>query len=170
MNVLKLLRYIHAARQCFLDSIKQLPWSDVVADCGACFASIRDIFLHALDCEDKLMNYLLAGHDEEGIHALFDAGRYDNYRNLPDIETRVEEVTQNTKQFLHGLTSEELERVITLPWHADFPTKVENVLMQLIVETLCHYGELMAILWQIGDDPPFLSWINFLKRRVPSGS
>ena len=101
---------------------------------------------------------------------LFDEGRYDEYSDISRIVTRVEEVTAKTDQFLRELTPKALQRELTLPWHADFTLNVEDVLMQIAVENLYHYGELMAMLWQIGDDPPYLSWINFLKRRVPSGS
>ena len=100
------------------------------------------------------MDYILAGNDGEGIHARFEEGRYGNHRDRSGIETRVEEVTEKTERFIRGRTSEELKRVITLPWHADFPMQGENVLVQIVVENLNHFGELMAILWQIGGDPP----------------
>lgn len=160
MDAAKLIRYTHAARRRYLKTLSELPWDEVVKDKGASFSSIRDIFLHALDVEDRMINYVIPGKYEQWVQQ--DYGKFTDVRS---IEKRVDEVERKVEDYLASLTQRELDRKVTLPWRREPPLimRIEDVLVHIAIETASHMGELIAILWQIDKQPPFLSWSGFLE-------
>jgi uncharacterized damage-inducible protein DinB len=159
MDIIELLKYDHASRRRYLDALKQLPWNEVVADRGASFSSIRNIFLHALDVEDRLINYVIPERNEDWIS--YRAKGYDRFNTIGRIERRVIEVEENVQAYLEKLTPKELNRRVMLPWRKGILIRVEDVLLYLLIEDISHYGELIALFWQINVEPPFLSWHHF---------
>ncbi len=161
MDAAKLIRYTHAARRGYLKTLSELPWDDVVKDRGASFSSIRNIFLHALDVEDRLINYAIQGKSEQWVQQ--DYGKFTDMRS---VENRVNEVENKVEAYIKGLTQHELDRKITLPWRRDPPLtmRVEDVLVQISIEDASHMGELIALMWQEDRQPPFLSWSGFLEQ------
>jgi hypothetical protein len=41
--------------------------------------------------------------------------------------------------------------------------RVEDVLTNAVLECIHHFGELIALLWQIDVQPPHLGWISYLQ-------
>lgn len=160
MDAVKLIQYNHAARREYLEALKKLPWKVVVEDRGASFPSIRDIFLHALDVEDRLINYVIAGRSEEWASV-----GYEKFGDVESIERRVDGVEKKVEAYLGKLTPHELERKVLLPWRREPPLvmRVEDVLIHTCIEDISHLGELIAIFWQMEQNPPFLSWSRFLR-------
>ncbi|MFQ6074929.1 MAG: DinB family protein [Candidatus Bathyarchaeia archaeon] len=161
MDAVRLIRYTHAARRRYLKTMGELPWDEVVRDRGASFPSIRDIFLHALNAEDVLINYVIPGRYED--YARRD---YGEFVDVGGIERRVDEVERKVDAYLAGLTQDELDREVRLPWRREPPLilRVEDVLVFVAIENVSHMGELIAILWQIDREPPYLSWSRFLEQ------
>jgi uncharacterized damage-inducible protein DinB len=143
--------------------LNELSWSEVVGDRGASFPSIRDIFLHTVDMEDRTVNHTIPGISSELGH-----GPWEKFADIMSIEKRTKEVEGKTDVYLANLTQSELDRKVTIPRRtgAPFLLRVEDVLVQLVIENISHFGELIAILWQIDKQPPFLSWPNFLDHNI----
>lgn len=110
MNVIKLMQYTHVSRRRYLKALSELSWDEVVKDRGASFPSIRDIFLHALDVEDRFINYVIPGKAEKWVSQ--DSGKF---ANLRQIEERVDEVEKKADTYLATLTERELNRKVALP-------------------------------------------------------
>ena len=161
MEAAKLIEYTHAARRRYLETLKELSWEEVVKDRGASFPSLRDIFLHALNAEDMLINYIVPGKHEKW--ATPDSGKF---TSMNQVEQRVDEVEEQVKAFLANLTESELNRTVILPWRKDPPIiiRVEDVLITAAIEDASHMGELIALMWQFDRQPPFLGWSNFIEQ------
>lgn len=158
MESRKLIQYTHAVRKRYLRMISELPWDEVVKDRGASFPSIRDIFLHALDAEDLLINYIVKG--KKGKYVSHD---YEKFLDVHQIEERVGDVEKSVDAYLKRLTEKELDRKVALPWRPSFPLKVDDVLITVATEDAYHMGELNALMWQFDKEPPFLSWSAFVE-------
>ena len=107
----------------------ELPWDEVVKDRGASFPSIRDIFLHALDAEDLLINYVVQGKYEKWV-----SQGYGKFLNVHQIEGRVDDVEKNVDAYLKTLTEREFDRKVALPWRPSFPLRVDDVLFNVAIE------------------------------------
>ncbi|MDQ1280475.1 MAG: hypothetical protein QG670_1738 [Thermoproteota archaeon] len=161
LNAIRLMQYVHAARKRYLKTLNELPWDEIIKDRGASFPSIRDILLHSLDVEDRLINYVIASKAETWVSE--DFGKFST---MSGIQQRIEEVENKVEAYLAKLSKTELERKITLPWRRDSPMMlmIEDVLVQVSIENISHLGELIALMWQFDKQPPFLSWSAFLEQ------
>ncbi|MFH0897723.1 MAG: DinB family protein [Candidatus Bathyarchaeota archaeon] len=161
MNVVKLIQYTHAARRRYLKAFGELSWDEVVKDRGASYPSVRDIFLHALDVEDRFINYIIPGKTEKW--ASQDYGKFTNTRQ---IEERMDEVEKKVDEYLATLTEHELNRKIAIPWRKDPPLhlRAEDMLVNIVIEDASHMGELIALMWQFDKQPPFLGWSSFIEQ------
>jgi hypothetical protein len=74
---------------------------------------------------------------------------YDRFNTIGRIERRVIEVEENVQAYLEKLTPKELNRRVMLPWRKGILIRVEDVLLYLLIEDISHYGELIALFWQI---------------------
>ncbi|HXX88253.1 MAG TPA: DinB family protein [Candidatus Acidoferrum sp.] len=159
MESKKLIQYTHVVRRRYLKIIGELPWDEVVKDRGASFPSIRDIFLHALDAEDLLINHIVQG--KKGKWVSHDYGKF---LDMHQIEGRVDDVEKNVDAYLKTVTGSELDRKVALPWRPSFPLRVSDVLITVATEDAYHMGELNALMWQFDKEPPFLSWSAFVEQ------
>ena len=159
MDIVHLIHYTHAVRRRYLKAMNELSWDEIVKDRGASFPSIRDIFLHALNAEDRLINYVILGKSEQW--APEDFGKFVNTKK---IEERVNEVEKNVETYLEKLTKRELDRTIELPWRKGIPIRIEDVLIHIAIEDASHMGELIALMWQFDKQPPYLSWSAFIEQ------
>ena len=142
-----------------MKTLRELSWDEIVKDRGASYPSIRDIFLHALDAEDLLINYVIQGKHEKWV-----SQNYGKFLNMGQIERRVDEVEKNVDEYLKTLTKSELDRKVALPWRPSFPLRVEDVLTTTAMEDAYHMGELIALMWQFDKEPPYLSWSAFVEQ------
>jgi uncharacterized damage-inducible protein DinB len=159
MSNTRLIQYTHAVRRRYLKILGELPWGEVVKDRGASFPSIKDIFLHAVDAEDLLINHIVQGKYDKWVRQ-----DYGKFTNAHQIEERVDNVEKNVDAYLKTLTERELHRKVALPWRPSFLLTVNDVLMTLAIEDTYHMGELNALMWQFDKQPPYLSWNAFLEQ------
>jgi uncharacterized damage-inducible protein DinB len=161
MDAAKLIDYTHAARRRYLRTIRDMPWDEVVRDRGTSFSSIRDIFLHTLGMEDRLIDLAIAGKTEPWTYQ----HDYEKFMDIKAIEERVNEVEKKTKKYIEGLTPQELKKKVHMPRRTNPPIvmTVEDILLQITIEAASHMGELIAVMWQQDIQPPFLNWASFLE-------
>ncbi len=157
-----LFEYCQAVRDRYLEQLGKLPWEEVVKSRGASFDSVRDIFLHTLDAEDRLVNYVLPGKVESWV-----ARDPDGFRDMDSIRKRAEEVESRAKTYVTNLKPSDLDRKVDMP-RRGMPTvsvRVEDVLIHVALENIHHFGELIALLWQIDVEPPHMGWIVYVQTR-----
>jgi len=161
MDSRKLFEYSQALRNRYLDQIASLPWAEVVKSRGASFDSLRNILLHTIDAGDRLVNYVIPGRTKDWV-----SRNPDEFQDTDSIRKRAKEVESKTKACVANMKPEELERTVELP-RTGMPTisvRVDDVLVHAALENIHHFGELIALLWQIDVDPSHMGWIGYLQR------
>ena len=140
-----------------------LPWEEVVRGRGASFDSLRNIFLHVVDVEDRVINYVIPGRAKEWV-----SRPPEEFHDVGSIKKRVLEVEGKTNAYLAKLTPDELEKRIEFPMWGKPPVsvRVEDVLLQVVLESIHHFGELIALLWQMDVVPPHMGWINYAQDKA----
>ncbi len=160
MNVIRLLEYSQFLRHSYLDTFSKLPWDEFVKNRGASFDSLRNIFLHCVDVLDFLTNHLIQG-DTERIRVKFDA--YDNFEKIREFVDRVE---SDANEYLSKVAPVELLMNIERKFSDGtvIQVTVEDMLIELFQEETHHRGEFIALLWQMGIEPPHLGWGRYLNK------
>jgi uncharacterized damage-inducible protein DinB len=157
----KLVEYSQSLRNRYLERLAELPWDEVVKSRGASFDSLRNIFLHTLDAEDRLINYAIPGRMKDWV-----SRNPDEFQDLDSVRKRVKEVESKTKAYLSKMTLGELERKVEFsrPGMPSMIVRIDDVLIHLALENAHHFGELIALLWQIDIEPPHMGWITYIQQ------
>jgi uncharacterized damage-inducible protein DinB len=158
MEIRDLIGYNHTVRRLYLDSLAKLPWSEVVKPRCASFDCMRDVFLHLTLVEDRWVNYIIPDRFGLWVDPVFD--QFKDLESLKKYALIVEEKTQN---YLQTLIPQELNREIEVPWgEKPYPRlRVEDVLTHIVMEVMVHYGELSALLWQMGEEAPYRAYWRY---------
>ena len=158
MQATNLIRYNHLVRGLYFDSMAKLPWSDVIANKSLSFDSMRNVFLHLTLVEDRWINYIIPGRFKKWVDLNFDA-----FVDIDSLRGYMQRVKDSTEAYLKELSAEELNRQIAVPW-GDKPyseVSIETVLTHMVIEDMIHYGELSAVLWQMGLEPPYTGFWRY---------
>ena len=161
MDPRTLLEYSHALRNRYLEQLATLPWEEVVKGRGASFDSLRNILLHTLDAEDRMVNYVIPSRVKDWV-----SRSPDDFQDIASIRKRVKEVESKTNVYVAKITPAELERKVEFsrPGMPPLTVRVEDILIHVVLENIHHFGELIALLWQIDVEPPHMGWITYLQR------
>jgi uncharacterized damage-inducible protein DinB len=156
-----LVEYSHAVRNRYVEQFVTLPWEEVVKSRGASFDSLRNVLLHTVDAEDRLVNYVIPGRVKDWV-----SRSPDDFGDMTSVRKRVKDVESKTVVYLAKLTSAELERRVEIsrPGTPPLSVRVEDVLVHVVLENVHHFGELIALLWQIDVEPPHMGWIAYVQR------
>ena len=158
MQVTDLIRYNHTVRGLYFDAMAKLPWAEVVADKGLSFDSVRNVFLHLTLVEDRWINYIIPHRFKEWVNSDFDA-----FKDIDSLRKYMSSVQEKTEVYLGGLSAEELNRQIIVPW-GDKPysrVSIETILAHMVMEDMIHYGELSAALWQMDREAPYKAFWRY---------
>ena len=153
VDVKELLDYNHILRHRYFESLAKLPWNEFTKNREASFNSIRNIFVHTLGAIDHWLDFLEKKH-------LRSEKKFDEYRTFDDVRAYMERVERRMTDYLHSLSSEGLEKTYTITdeSHKTVRMKTEDILIHVFEEEVHHRGELIALLWQMGIDPPDMGW------------
>jgi len=156
-----LLEYSHTLRNRYLELFATLTWEEVVKSRGASFDSLRNILLHTLDAEDRMINYVIPGRTKDWV-----SRSPDEFHDIDSIKKRAKEVESRTKGYISKMTTADLERKLeySRPGMPPVQVRVEDILIHVIFENVHHFGELIALLWQIDVEPPHMGWIVYLQK------
>jgi uncharacterized damage-inducible protein DinB len=158
MQVIDLIRYNHVVRGLYFDSMTKLPWSELIANKGLSFDSMRNVFLHLTLVEDRWISYIIPGRFKD-----WGDPDFSGFKNMDSIKDYTLCVKENTENYLAKLSPKELNRQIEVPW-GDKPyseVSVETVLTHMVIEDMIHYGELSAVLWQMGLEAPYMGFWRY---------
>jgi len=158
MDALDLVRYNHVVRGLYFETMMKLPWKEIVKPRGASFDSLRNVFLHLTIIEDRWINYIIPDRFKD-----WKDQNFNDYKNIAQLREFMVRVHGSTENYLKKLTPEELNRQIVIPWGdtPDTRVSIDTALSQIVIEDLIHYGELSALLWQMGMEAPYLGFWRY---------
>ena len=156
-----LLEYSHALRNRYLEQFATLPWEEVAKSRGASFDSLRNILLHTIDAEDRMVNYAIPGHLKDWV-----SRSPEDFQDMASVRKRMKEVESKTNAYVAKITPAELGRKVdySRPGMPPLTVRVEDILIHVALESIHHFGELIALLWQIDVEPPHMGWIAYVQR------
>lgn len=141
-------------RKRYFDFISKRPEKVIAKDKGASFPSILDITAHILYAYKSWFHMYETGKwylpETKGV----------SLREVKDLETEVDSYITN---FMKELTSRDLNNTLQYSFGSGkskrlVRRRLVDMLWHLVEEELQHRGELNALLWQDGINPPVTSW------------
>ncbi|WP_455369922.1 DinB family protein [[Eubacterium] cellulosolvens] len=155
LDLQELYNYSSRVRRLFTNKLSELPWEELEKDRKGSFHSMKNILLHIIDNEDWIVNWVISGKSAD-----YKRRNSEEYTNLQMIIDHLDEVEKRTRSYFENIDKDELERRVkfTISTGDTFDLSVEESLFQSFTEQLYHIGELIALLWQIGVEPPKMQW------------
>ncbi len=155
VDVKRLLEYNREIRHRYFDALARLPWEELTKNREASWHSLRNIFLHTLGAIEHWLDVL---ENKEKIKRR----GFDEYTNTEDIRRYMEGVEGRLHKYLNGLPQSELEKKFNMKNDEgkDVEPTAEDILIHVFEEEVHHRGELIALLWQMGIEPPLMGWMS----------
>ena len=153
VNIIELLKYNEEVRHRYFETLASLPWEELVRNRKASFESLRNIFIHTIGFTDYWLDFLLKEH-------LRIQGSYDKFVSIKQIRDYMVHVEGRMKDYIDALRPDDLERkyVREVSSGVSIEVTAEDVLIHLFEEEVHHRGEFIALLWQMGIEPPPMGW------------
>lgn len=153
VEVRQLLEYNEKVRHRYFEALAKLPWDEFVKNREASFHSLRNIFIHTLGAIDYWLDFL----QKENLHS---DRKFDEYRTFQDVRAYMEQVETRMRNYLNSSPIGGLEKKYTVTNDANETVEItaEDVLIHVFEEEVHHRGELIALLWQMGIEPPLMGW------------
>jgi uncharacterized damage-inducible protein DinB len=158
---LDLIRSLYAynsqTRAKYLTAIWKLPPRERYRSRGASYPSLVDIFMHVLDAYRLWFDEVYASGATPDWYPL--GVRYtlsEAWREMRAIDRRV-------LSALGSLRPGDLDRRLALPkrWRTRKRIELRVLLVHMIEEELQHRGEMNALLWQAGRNPPVTGFDDY---------
>ena len=147
----ELYRYNSRTRKRYLKAIfRKVPAKERYKDRGASFPSIVDIFIHIIDAYRFWFLFVCDGKVEE-YRRLRETERFTE-RRAREEERRIDSCLH---RFLDRLRPSDLKRIVRLGKRT---LRLRDILVHMVEEELQHRGELNALFWQMGVEPPLVEW------------
>jgi uncharacterized damage-inducible protein DinB len=156
MDSSELVRYNDKVRSLYYDALLKLGFKEVDKSRGLSFDSMRNVFLHILVVEDRWINYTLNGEFSKWKDPFFD-----DFKDLESLKSYMIRVHLSTNKFLKTLKPEDYLNRVANPWIKGTSISVETGLIHMVLECMVHFGELSAVLWKIGQEPPYLAFLRY---------
>lgn len=155
VDIKKLLEYNETIRHRYFQTFTKLPRKEFVKNREASFHSMKNIFVHTLSAVDYWLDVL----QEQNEHARKD---YDEYNSLEQVRGYMDHVEKRTRTYLDSLSPKKLQKTYALKDDDGKTQKVtaEDILVHIFEEEVHHRGELIALLWQMGIDPPPMGYLG----------
>lgn len=148
-------------RHKYFETLSSIEWGELVKHRGASFDSLRNVFVHIVNCEDWYLHTVLL--KKGGPIEKYD---YEEFSNMDLIKNKMDAVEAKTKKLFVNLSESEYKKPIdyTMPNGTNRRNSIEEVLVNLIFEETHHRGELLGFLWAMNIEPPFESLIAYLMK------
>lgn len=167
MDPRDLCRYNLYIRPAYVDAVLALGWDEAKKDRGASFGSLANILLHIWEVEQWHLHYVALGRADEAP----DWGEYEEFDSLEKFNAARVLVEPRTQAFLDNLTDADLAREIVYQFPDRDPVSypLGDVLTHVATEEVHHRGELIALLWQLGIEPPPMTFMRYrrFQRGIP---
>jgi uncharacterized damage-inducible protein DinB len=152
VDIKKLLAYNDAERRAFFKAFAKLSWSEFIKNREASFLSIKDIFIHTLNATDYWLDFLQNENQRS-------KKKFEEYKTLKEIGAYMQHVENRMTKYVQSLSSEDLKKKYT-GRRREKPETVtaEDILVHVFEEEVHHRGELIALFWQMGIEPPLIGY------------
>jgi uncharacterized damage-inducible protein DinB len=147
VDVKKLLAYNDVERRAFFRAFSKLSWEDFTKNREASFNSIRNIFIHALNATDYWLDFL-QNEDKRSKK------KFEEYKTLKEIGAYVRSVERRMNKYVKSLSPEDLTKEYKGRKNRNEKLTAEDILVHVFEEEIHHRGELIALFWQMGIEPP----------------
>ena len=168
VDIRDLLAYNVAERHVFFKAFAELSWDEFTKNREASFHSIRNIFIHTLNATEYWLDIL----QEEKPYLW---RKFEEYGTLKEIEDYMQKVENRMNLYLTSLSLQNLKKEYKVSGRGsslqDFEMKqkiggcgklemltAEDILVHIFEEEVHHRGELMALFWQMGIEPPVIGY------------
>ena len=153
VDVRQLLEYNEEVRNRYFVCLTGLSWKDFTENREASFNSMRNIFVHTLGAIDHWLDRL----KNENLRS---KKKYDEYKSFDDVRTYMKSVEKRTHNYLNSLTKSALNKKYAMKDDEGKTHRftAEDILIHMFEEEVHHRGELIALLWQMGVEPPSMGW------------
>jgi len=86
--------------------------------------------------------------------------KFDEYESFGEVKAFMGQVERKTRDYLNSLSVAKLRETYTANDDSGKTIQVtaEDVLIHVFEEEVHHRGELITLLWQMGVEPPLMSW------------
>jgi len=152
VDIKDLLAYNDAERRAFFKAFAKLSWDDFTKNRGASFDSIRNIFIHTLNATDYWLDFL----QEENRRS---KKKYEEYKTLKEIGDYMQQVENRMNTYVKSLSPEDLKKKYKGRRNNELEiVTAEDILVHVFEEEVHHRGELIALFWQMGVEPPVIGY------------
>lgn len=155
-----LFDYLIDTRARFLEKFREIGWNEFVKKRGATWESMLAVFLHLLDDEEGWWQIALKGGSlsetpdrKPGAYATFDQVSEDSLRVAALTRSRLEE-----------LSEADLARPVRFQAPTEITRDFQRIVMHAFVDELAHVGELVCLLWQMDQEPPYADFLDYKLR------
>ncbi len=138
------------------DGLAKLPKEELLKDRGATYGSMKNVFHHILSVHDGWLNATAQGASADPAMREKD---FDEVASMDELRGYLEKIVEKERALLATLGDKDLERTIQPEWK-ERPHPLRDALAQVTLEQAHHVGELIALFWQIGVEPPEMTWID----------
>lgn len=153
VEVRRLIEYNDCVRHRYFDCLTKLSWEAFARNREASFHSIRNIFIHTLNATDYWLDFLQK-------ESLLSKRKFDEYATFEEVRAYMEHVEKRMLDYLDSVPSGGLSKTYTITGYDGKTVEItaEDVLIHVFEEEVHHRGELIALLWQMGVEPPSMGW------------
>ena len=153
VDVRQLLEYNEEVRNRYFECLTGLSWKDFTENREASFNSMKNIFVHTLGATDHWLDRL----QNENLRS---KKKYNEYKSFDDVRMYMKSVEKRTHDCLNSLTKSKLNKKYVMKDDEGKSHRftAEDILVHMFEEEVHHRGELIALLWQMGVEPPSMGW------------
>jgi len=153
VDITRLLEYNETVRHRYFEKLSKLSWEEFTENREASFHSFRNIFVHTLGAIDYWLDFLQEQNDRS-------RRKYDEYKNFEEVRAYMEHVEERMQRYLNHLSTRGLNKSYVVKDDDDKTLEItaEDILIHVFEEEVHHRGELIALLWQMGIEPPSMGW------------
>jgi uncharacterized damage-inducible protein DinB len=152
VDIKKLLAYNDAERRAFFKAFAKLSWGEFIKNREASFLSIKDIFIHTLNATDYWLDFLQNANQRS-------KKKFEEYKTLKEIGAYMQQVENRMNEYVKSLSPGDLKKKYTGRRKGKPETvTAEDILVHIFEEEVHHRGELIALFWQMGIEPPLIGY------------
>jgi uncharacterized damage-inducible protein DinB len=143
----------------FRSALERLPEAEFTKARGLSFEGMKDVLLHTVMNEDTWLHYRLPGLGNSTTRT------FEEFRNLEDIKKYIIEVDAKTDELFARITKDDLRRPVKRVARdgSEESFELEQVLYQLPIEAIYHFGEVFAEFWKMNLEAPYYSYLAYSK-------
>jgi uncharacterized damage-inducible protein DinB len=153
----QLFGYFKKARGRLIDALESLTEEEFTKARGLSFESMKDVLLHTVMNEDSWLHYRLPGLGNSA------ARRFEEFTSMGDIKKYIIEVDGKTNRLFAQITEDDLRRPVKRIARdgTEESFALEQVLFQLPIEAIYHFGEIFAEFWKMNLQAPYYPYLAY---------